>query len=184
MGDWAIECTAAWEDPDHGWVVDPSVCGCEQCRARVNPLERAGLCPPHFGKPSSPSVQGWTDGWWGDVEARVEHGSRIPSRRRRRMERAKRRSSRLDGRWHRRVKAQQEREVHFERRCATAEAGRPTLEELIAEQMHDPDEAEREELRLELAELREWAGKAKREGDWWRLDFLTDQIRVVTSLLG
>jgi hypothetical protein len=93
-------CTADWES------LDFHRCACPRCSEMFKEARAAGLMPP---------VGVDEDGWWAERELRREHAEAVAPRARRRRDREKRRSSRLDGRWHRRVKAQQEREAHFGR---------------------------------------------------------------------
>jgi hypothetical protein len=87
-----------------------------------SPRERAGLCPPHGGKPSTPLAQESDESWRAAVEAQVAHDCDRPepSRRRRRRERRKRQSSPLDGRWHARCRRQRDEAAAFERAVTRA----------------------------------------------------------------
>lgn len=116
----------------------PAACSCEECYGWKREVRAAGLMPP---------VGADSDAWWEEVEARVEHAVAVSTRERRRRERAKRRSSRLDGRWHRRVKAQQDRQRRFEREAKQALARREAYE--IRHGDHEPM---REDLEAILAD--------------------------------
>ena len=73
---------------------------------------KSGLTPPWWAEPLG-FLHG--EAWAEEAVKQAAHEQHVPPRRRRRMERAKRRSSRLDGRWHKRAKAQAEREDRFDR---------------------------------------------------------------------
>jgi len=88
-----------------------------------SPSARAGLCPPWWAEPLG-FLHG--EAWTEEQEREAAHALRVPSRARRRREREKRRSSRLDGRWHLQAKAQTEREARFDREHAAREV---TLDE-------------------------------------------------------
>ena len=87
-------------------IMDFASCNCIRCSAMFEDVRAAGLMPP---------VDVDEDGWWAERELRQEYAASLAPRARRRLEQEKRRSSRLDERWHRRVKAQREREAHFGR---------------------------------------------------------------------
>ena len=76
---------------------------------------KSGLTPPWWAEPLG-FLHG--EAWAEEAVKQAAHEQHVPPRRQRRMERAKRRSSRLDGRWHAGAKAQQEREAHFDREHA------------------------------------------------------------------
>jgi hypothetical protein len=107
----------------------PAACSCEQCRGWFREVRAVGLMPP---------VGVDVDAWREEVEARVEHAGVVPSRERRRRERARRRSSRLDGRWHRRVNQQRDRQRRFEREAKQALARREAYEIRHGYRDHEP----------------------------------------------
>ena len=79
-----------------------------------SPSARAGLIPPWWEKPRGAAALD-REAWFEEAAKQADHEQHVPPRARRRREREARRASRLDGRWHRRAKAQAEREARFER---------------------------------------------------------------------
>lgn len=142
----------------------PTACSCEECVAKFRMLRAAGLMPP---------VEADVDAWWEGREAACQHDEEVPSRERRRRERAKRRSSRLDGRWHRRVNQQRDRQRRFEREAKQA---------LDRSEEYTPPEPSREEMEASVKSFREWQAEAEEQGDLFMADYWREEV-VSTALL-